>query len=264
MRVGRDVSWWRDAAAWAGCLLPALACAAPWSGAEEAVRAMREGRCEAAVDGVNRGLQDRDAQAFFVVGLMYLKGLCIASAPERAQAYLEPAAKAGHQEAAYMLALMYGLGTGVPQNYAQAGRWTIALMDIARAKAGRAGAPVAESASEPGRLDASLAASYGVIGTAAALVRDRLLYPEGRARLQSDRVDLRLTLTLDADGIRYSLSDAEGSISSDMRSSVLRRSTTPYLEAMQETVEAAIRALPPFEPPAQALSVSIPYKFNVR
>ena len=95
-------------------------------------------------------------------------------------------------------------------------------------------------------------------------MRDRLLYPEGRARLQSDRVDLRLTLTLDADGIRYSLSDAEGSISSDMRSSVLRRSTTPYLEAMQETVEAAIRALPPFEPPAQALSVSIPYKFNVR
>ncbi len=264
MAMGRDVLRWRNAMAWAGCLLPALVCAAPWSGAEDAVRAMRQGRCEAAVDAVNRGVQDRDAQAFFVVGLMYLKGLCIAAAPERAPAYFEPAAKAGHQEAAYMLALMHGLGIGVPQSYAQAGRWTIALMDIARAKAGREGAPVAESATEPGRLDAGLAASYGVIGAAAALVRDRLLYPERGARLQSENVDVRLTLTLDGSGVRYSLSDAEGSISSDMRSSMLRRSTTPHLEAMQETVEAAIRALPPFEAPAQALSLSIPYKFTVR
>lgn len=231
--------------------------AQPWSGAEEAVRAMRQGRCEAAVDAANKGLTEGDPQAYFVVGLMHLKGLCIAAVPAQAVTYFEPAVKSGHADSAYMLTMMHGLGLGVPQSYAQAGRWTIALMDIAKLKEGGPGGGA-------GPIQSGEALAWGVIGTVAAVVRDRLLYPKRGARLGGESVSVKLRLALDAAGVRYELLDATSQMQDDARSAILRRSSQPHLDAMHEVVETAIRELPPFPPASRSIEITIPYNFTLK
>lgn len=236
---------------------PCTVAAQAWTGAEEAVRAMRQGRCEAAVDAANKGLMEGDPQAYFVVGLMHLKGLCIAAAPAQATQYFEPAAKAAHADSGYMLVMMNGLGLGVPQSYAQAGRWTIALMDIARLKDGGAGAGA-------GPIEVGDAAAWGVIGTVAAVVRDRLLYPKSGARLGGESVSVKLRLSLESERVRYELLEATSQMQDDARSSILRRSSQPHLDAMHEVVETAIRELPAYPVMGRKIEFTIPYSFTLK
>ena len=236
---------------------PGRVAAQSWSGAENAVRAMSQGRCEAAVDAANKGLMAGDPQAYFVVGLMHLKGLCIAEAPAQAVPYFEPAAKAGHADSAYMLVMMHGLGLGVPQSYAQAGRWTTALSDIAKLNGKGRG-------SGEGPLQADETFSWGVVGTVSAVVRDRMLYPKQGARLGGETVSVKLKLTLAAEGVRYEFLDATSGMQDDVRSATLRRSTQPHLEAMQEVVDAAIRELPPYPPNGLSVELTVPFLFYLK
>lgn len=233
-----------------------LPMATAWTGVEDAVRALRQGRCEAAVDAANQGLKDGDPEAYFVVGLMHLKGLCIASVPAQAVQYFEPAAKAAHTDSAYMLTMMHGLGLGVPQSYAQAGRWTLAMRDIHALKAGAAPAS--------GAIDAEDAAAWGVIGTVAAITRDRLLYPPSGARIGAESVSLKLRLVLGPDGVHYDFRNVTSGVQDDASSAILRRSSQPHLDAFEAVVEAAIDELPPFQAPRQVIRLDVPYRFNVK
>ena len=219
---------------------------------------MQQGRCEAAVDGANKGLADGDPKAYFLVGMMHLKGLCIAAAPERAIPYFEPAAKAGHVHSAYMLAMMHGLGTGAAQSYAQAGRWTVAIMDIGKQGSGRAASAPA------GPIDANEATAMGVMGTIAAIVRDRLLYPMPSARLSGASVSATLRLNLGPQGLRHEVADSRSAMQDDVASATVRRSNLPHREALEEVVADAIRELPPFPTPERSYDLSVTYVFNLR
>lgn len=239
-------------------VLPGTGTTQAWTSAEDAVRAMHQGRCEAAVDAANKGLKEGDPHAYFVVGLMHLKGLCIAAAPAQAVQYFEPAARAAHADSAYMLVMMHGLGLGVQQSYAQAGRWTTALSDIAALKRGGA------DGRSTSPIDAREAFSWGVVGTVSAVVRDRLLYPKQGARTGGESVSVTLKLTVGPEGVRYELLDPTSRMQDDARSSILRRSTQPHLDAMQEVVEDAIRELPAYPATVVPVVMSIPYSFFLK
>lgn len=236
-----------------------LGVAAPaWSGelADSAFRAMRADRCEEAVDVVNKGLAGGEVEAYQLTGLMYLKGLCLAADPTKAPRYFEPAAKAGNVDSARYLAMMHGLGMGVPQSYAQAGRWTQAWYDILGLR--NRAAPQSATA-----LDAEQAAYQGVLGTVAAAVQDRVIYPRGGARLQASDMDVRLVLQLGPEGVAYGFFDARSGIEEDIQSTILRRSGKPHLEAIEDAVDKVLQELPSYPRPAKPQRINIPYSFRL-
>lgn len=77
--------------------------------------------CEQMVDKLNAGLEKKDPQALYSVGVLYEEGSCVARDPARAAYMMRGALNAGHVPAAAALALLTGLGEGVPQDYAAAG-----------------------------------------------------------------------------------------------------------------------------------------------
>ena len=240
----------------------ALGVAAPaWSGelADSAFRAMRADRCEEAVDVVNKGLASGEVEAYHLTGLMYLKGLCLAADSSKAQRYFEPAAKAGNADSARYLTMMHGLGMGVPQSYAQAGRWMQASIDISGLRT-RDVRDVKE-ASEP--LDVEAAARLGVLGTVVAALQDRVQYPKRGARTQASEVNVKLILELGPEGLQYGFADANSSREDDIQTTILRRSNEPHLEAIETAVDKLIEELPPYARPAQRQRVAIPFRFRL-
>jgi hypothetical protein len=238
----------------------ALGVAAPaWSGelADSAFRAMRADRCEEAVDVVNKGLAGGDVEAYYLTGLMYLKGLCLAADSSKAQRYFEPAAKAGNANSARYLTMMHGLGLDVPQSYAQAGRWMQAWIDILRL-------------SEPGAtltpgetLDAGYAERMGVVGTVAAVLQDRVQYPRRGASVRVSEVNVVLVLDLGPEGFRYRFADDLNSIEDDIQGSVRRHSNAAHLEAIETVLDKLLEELPPYSRPARSSRVAIPFRFRL-
>jgi hypothetical protein len=248
----------------AGLVLCGNCAASDWTPTDEAVRDMMQGRCEAGVESANRGLKDGDSKAYFLVGFMRLKGLCVTASPDRAASYLELAAKAGQRDAARLLVMMHGFGIGVPQSYAQAGRWMVAFMDIAALSKGEAPSYVDHGASAPGQISLPTAERLGVIGSVASAVQDRLQYPGRGATLSARTVDLVLSLRLGPDGLRYSLSRIRSEIEQDLNSAIARRSAQPHIQQIQDVVEAVIEELPPYDLPASVTLIRIPYRFLLR
>lgn len=244
------------AAAWAlAFAVPACA----WTAAENAALNLTQGRCEAAVDDVNAGLKDGDPHAYYLVGLMHLRGLCVKARPERAAAYLEPAAKAGEAGAARLLVMMHGLGLGLAQSYAQAGRWAIAADDIRRAREPLAAA----SAPGTGPVAVDDAEKLGVLATVHAAVVHRMAYPRAGARIQAENVSLVVTLAIGPQGISYVVADRVAAIQAELAgSAIVRRSSVPHGEQVQEMLDELIRELPPL--PAVDTPFVIPFEIRFR
>jgi Sel1 repeat len=95
-----------------------------------ALKMLLAGRCDDVVEPLNLGIKAGDPKAFNLLGAMHHKGVCVKADPPRAIPYLELAAKAGEARASGQLILIHGFGRGVPQNYAEAGRWAVAVSDI--------------------------------------------------------------------------------------------------------------------------------------
>ena len=224
--------------------------------AERTWRAINANRCEAAVGEVNKGLTEGEVDAYYLTGLMYLRGLCLRADASAAPRYFEPAAKAAHIDAARYLTMMHGLGRGVPQSYAQAGRWFQAYLDIQRMRNG--GEPPPTTA-----LDARFAEQWGVLGTVAAAVQERVQYPRRGARLQASDVEVRVVLELGPEGLKYGLFDARSGIETDVQSAVLRRSHEPQLEAIETVLEEVIDELAPYPKPEKPMRIAIPYRFRL-
>lgn len=224
--------------------------------ADSTFRAMRANRCEEAVEGVNKGLAAGEVEAYYLTGLMYLRGLCLAADAAQAPRYLEPAAKAANADAARYLTMMHGLGLGVPQSYAQAGRWLQAWVDIVAVR--NQGVPPPS-----GALDVQLTEQRGVLGTVAAAVQERVLYPRRGARLQATEVNVKLILELGPEGLRYGFADARSGIDDDVQSMILRRSHEPHLEAIESVVDKVLEELPPYPRPAKPQRIAIPYHFRL-
>lgn len=238
----------------------ALGVAAPaWSGelADSAFRSMRADRCEEAVDVVNKGLASGEVEAYHLTGLMYLKGLCLAADSAKAQRYFEPAAKAGNADSARYLTMMHGLGLGVPQSYAQAGRWMQAWIDILRLREPGATLTPGET------LDAGYAERMGVVGTVAAVLQDRVQYPRRGASVRVREVNVVLILELGPEGLRYRFADDLNSIEDDTQGSIRRHSNASHLEAIETVLDKLLEELPPYSRPARSARVAIPFRFRL-
>ena len=70
---------------------------------------------------LNEGIDAGNAEALFSAGRMYSEGACVATDATKALHYWKLAAERGHRDATASLALVVGLGQGVPQDYAAAG-----------------------------------------------------------------------------------------------------------------------------------------------
>lgn len=77
--------------------------------------------CEQMVAKLNTGLERKDPQALYSAGVIYDEGACVARDPAKAATMMRGAINAGHGQAAASLALLTGLGEGVPQDYGAAG-----------------------------------------------------------------------------------------------------------------------------------------------
>lgn len=248
----------------AGLMLHGLLAAQQRHVEGQAARALAQGRCKAALEPLNEGLKQGDPESYFLVGLMYVKGLCVAAAPERGPAYLEPAAKAAQADAARLLVMMHGFGLGVPQSYAQAGRWMIALMDIEAIRKGRSPSFVDDQGKPFERLDSASAEALGVLGSVAVAVQDRVMYPKPGAGLAAGTVELELNLRLDALGIHHSFTNVRSKVEYDIQSTIVRRSPQPHVELLEQVVEEVIKELPPYPPQAKTASLVIPYAFVLK
>ena len=158
-----------------GCLLVALASSAlaqPSDKLKGAVRMLEAGRCEQLRDVINTGLAAGDRDLYYLAGFMFARGKCVAQDGVRAAKLLETAAKAAQPDAALELVLMHGMGRGLAQSYAQAGRWALAAQDIGALSACPLPAPT--TCAGPRTLDADYAASLGYVGTIHALVNEHV------------------------------------------------------------------------------------------
>lgn len=91
--------------------------------ADAALVALDQKNCEVAVDALNKGMASKEPRSFFIAGQLFEYGVCLKGNPARAASVYEPAALLGEKDAARSLALLYARGAGVPQSYAEAGRW---------------------------------------------------------------------------------------------------------------------------------------------
>ncbi len=251
-----SVATWPVSVAWAQAT----------TAAERGAQALAQGRCDAALDALNEGLKEGDADAYYTVGLMYLKGYCVKADPARSPAYFEPAAKAAQPQAAKMLVMMHGLGIGVPQSYARAGQWFFAWSDIARLLRQRKGdgadAPAA-AASTPAKIGVEQAVSYGVLGTVAAAVEDRVRYPRAGALTGADRVSFDLMLALEPSGLSVRIENNQSGMAEDAKSAVIRRSAQPHEDVVREAIDEIIRTMPTFPLPKEPATLTVPYRFDV-
>jgi hypothetical protein len=115
----------RAAAVAAGLMAAAsLALAAPAVNTNRySMDVLAELPCEQAVARVNEGLQANDREASFALGQMQDEGFCVTRNAAKALQSWRAAAEAGHVQAMTSLALKFGQGEGVVQDYAAAGDW---------------------------------------------------------------------------------------------------------------------------------------------
>ncbi|QTN25458.1 sel1 repeat family protein [Rhizobacter sp. AJA081-3] len=215
---------------------------------EEAVRDLKQGRCEAVIESLNRGLKEGERRSYFLMGYIFYRGDCVKRDPARARPYLETAAKHGESAAAKLLVQMHGLGQGVAQSYVEAGRWTLAQTDISRLEAGK---PAATPEQAKRESDVRYLQALGILSTVWASMQDKIVHPsrELEARTHANNAQLPVSMRVGPMGITYSFSSAPAEIETDLQTAVLRRSTAPYQERVQDAIAAAIVELPPFPTP---------------
>lgn len=90
---------------------------------EELSAALTRGDCVAAGTLSNRAIAGLLPESLRVVATMFSDGRCVNPDQQRAARYIAAAAREGSPGAARELAIRYGLGVGVEQNYALAGEW---------------------------------------------------------------------------------------------------------------------------------------------
>jgi hypothetical protein len=242
-----------------GCLVAALlsltACAsAPERTAtDEALEDLGKERCEAAVEGLNRGLKAGDPQAYYWTGALLHYGVCLKADPGRAVPYLELAAKHRIAKAARLLVLTHGLGRGVPQSYVEAGRWTQASHDIHEIVATKQDLSAEDKAE---RVDLSEWALLGVAGTLWMMLPDKVSHPNIQSfRYRGvDRGGATVTLVIGPSGLSYRLSNvsADGESQDTTRR---RTSEAAFRSQIEAGLDAALRELPPFELPAKRMAI---------
>jgi hypothetical protein len=220
-----------------------------------------QGRCEVAADALNEGLKDGDPTAYYMVGLMYLKGYCVKADPARAPTYLEPAAKAAQRDAARTLVMMHGLGVGVPQSYAQAGVWFYAWGDIIKAHVSPSEAPASSAVNSPRQIGAEDAVTWGVIGTVAASVQDKLLYPRNKSVRTAAEVSMDLSVEFGPAGLQARANNTRAD-AADLRG-ITSYSTQPHEEAVRDAVDEVIKSLPPYPLPQRKVGIVVPYRFAI-
>ena len=95
---------------------------APMAAAEvpAARAALAAGDCKSVGEAINEGLGRNEAEAFFIAGALYDVGTCVEADPARAARLYRRAIDLGDGDAAPSLAMLYGSGRGVPQDYAMA------------------------------------------------------------------------------------------------------------------------------------------------
>lgn len=249
------------AAAWSAAASPALAA---WlDPSEEAVRDLKQGRCEAVVESLNRGLKEGERRSYFLMGYIFYRGDCVKRDPARARPYLETAAKHGEHAAAKLLIQMHGLGQGVPQSYVEAGRWTIAALDIMRLRDGK---PEATPEQRKQEGDANYLQSLGILSTVWASMQDKIEHPSFglEARLYARKAEVPVTIRVGPMGVTYSLSAVPAEIDTDLRTAVMRMSTAVYHERVQAAIAAAIAELPPFPTPQAQAQVGSVIAFSIK
>jgi hypothetical protein len=224
-----------------GCVLAALTSAswaAPSPNFERALQMLDNGQCADARPIVNAGLADGDPQVYYLAGYMFSRGVCVASDAPRAVKLLEAAAKAGHADAARELVLIHGLGRGVPQNHAQAGRWALAAADIGALKV--VGAEPAKRT-----LDADYASTLGHLATIHALVADdvRTRRRTYAFQLNDGDVDVRATVAAADPAPRFE-AGRNGSPLQDVSTSFVRGSG-PVVDMVKAAYQKAAREAGP-------------------
>jgi hypothetical protein len=235
-----------------------------WAGAaertvtDEALEELSKERCEAAVDGFNRGLKEGDPQAYYWTGAMLHYGLCLKQDPGRAVPYLELATKHGVAKAARLLVLTHGLGRGVPQNYAEAGRWTQAGRDIATlARQGRGMSPQERALT----MQTSSWAILGVAGTFHALVGDKTVHPnmQSISYRGGDQGSVDIVVSLGPDGLTFQLSEVKLSAAMAAGGLRSRSAATAFRAELEAGFAAALQELPDYPRPTK----SYPFEFEV-
>jgi hypothetical protein len=186
-------------AALASAHLPVAAAESPTTGAADAaLEHLRKGDCRGLLEPLNKGLQAREAKAFFVLGALYLKGACVDKDVARGLQQLELAARAGEIQAAEQLVLIHGLGRDVPQDYTRAGVWAVALTDLHRARTALAPPPGDARATvvqlPGGTLDPVWTKAFGQAMTIHELAREKVLRNRVESRYEL-RVDVQVIVT---------------------------------------------------------------------
>ena len=154
--------------------LPALAESQSW--ADHSQRALAVADCGKAIEYLNKGLEGQETDAVGLAGMLYSRGVCLQRDPDKALAMLGLATRFGHAPSAAELVLMHGLGRGAPQDYAEAGRWAIAAMDILNLSRSKP-AGGAESCGEEA-LDVARASGVGYLATVHLRAAELLKAPD--------------------------------------------------------------------------------------
>lgn len=122
---------------------PALAFAQAHKQADAAMAALKRNDCPSALAALKQGMLDNEPASFYISGNVAETGTCAQADPAVAAKAYERAAALGRNDAAAALALLHAEGSGVPQSYAEAGRW------YSIASKGMAGAPAAGTFQSP-------------------------------------------------------------------------------------------------------------------
>lgn len=241
------------------------ASAEPSDKLKQALGILDAGRCEALQPIINAGLKDGDRDLYYVAGFMFSRGTCVSPDTSRALTLLETSARAGQSDAALELILVHGMGRGVPQSYAQAGRWVQAAADMGRLDiCGQQSSSAAASACDAARLDADYAAALGHVGTVHALVINGVRAAEWQLarRIQDDLV---LRVIVSSPGPALHIEGSRNGAPFQDASRRFVREAGPLVEMVQGAYENAIAAVPR-PPPCQrdACTVRIQQTFGFR
>jgi len=132
--------------------------------------------CNELLEGINRGMADKKAEAFVAAANLHEAGRCAERNDVRAVELLGQAAKMGSAAAVRRMARRFALGHGVPQSYANAGAWL-------------GGKGASEEPLQP--WDYSIGYAYGVLSQVLAKAQ----FPAGELR---QTIEARCVIEIDA------------------------------------------------------------------
>jgi hypothetical protein len=239
--------------------------AASVSSAQEAAQLLAQGRCRAGGEKLNIGLAERDPEAYFVAGFMYARGVCVNADVSRGVPLLEVAAKSGWMEAARELTLIHGSGRGVPQSYAEAGRWAVAMLDIMALRAGSAQASQVPTVN--GALPIDSAQGYGYAVTVHELAGDRVRSFLADGRFQPPmpmRVKVHVTVKLPGPLIDVDLSGVERLRDGTGSRPPGQTGEARLVEGIRAVYERAMKELPAAPGVSGNVAIGQPYTVTIR